>query len=118
LPIEAIVVFVNLVENFFAIAAGMLVSPPVIDGITQTRKTLLFNGLAKREVSFTPMGTQLDDQPRLNRGDQVIRKGEVTRPAANIPRLVAAWEEPGRWQAEAGFRRFGLFYLQDGTTSQ
>src|SRR5579863_9741754 len=61
LSIVAIVIVIDLVENLFAIKASVLVSLPMIHGVTQAREVLLFDGLAKSEVSFAPMRAKFDD---------------------------------------------------------
>lgn len=97
LPIIAIVVLVDVIEDFFAIAADVLVSLPLIDGVTRAGKLLLFNRLAEGEIGFTPVGAQFDQKTRLYGRDQIIGEGQMTGPAAHISRLVTAWEKLG-WQ--------------------
>jgi len=96
LPIVAIIVVVDLVENFLAVKAGVLIAVPVIDGVTQAGEFEFFDGLAKCEVGLAPVSAEFDDKAGLQGGDQIICKCEMAGPAADISGLIAAWEEPGR----------------------
>jgi hypothetical protein len=96
LPIVTAVVIVDLIEDFLAIKSGVLIPVPVVHGVAQAGKLVLFDGLAEGEVSLAPVSAEFDDKARLQGRNQIIRKGEMTGPAADVSRLVAARKEPGR----------------------
>ena len=73
----------DLDKGRFVVAAGMLVTAPRIDCETARREFGFGNRLTEREVAFSAIDAELDDQLRLQQRDEVVAEVQVIRPRAD-----------------------------------
>jgi hypothetical protein len=86
---------VDLLEHVIAVAAGVLVAAPGIDGIASGGEAGLADGLAEREIGIARMGAQFDEEFGCQGAGQPGGERQMAAPGL------------GRLQGEGGkLRRF------------
>src|SRR6266446_6277799 len=73
----------NLCERRFIITTNMLITAPRVDPKTSGPGLVFRRRLAKGEITFAAINTQLDQQVGLEHGDEVIGEMQMRRPRPN-----------------------------------
>ena len=73
----------DLGKSGLVITAGLLVAAPGIDAETSRAGVVLGRGLAKGEIAFAPIDTELDEKRRSQCGHEVIGEMKMVRPGAD-----------------------------------
>src|SRR5215472_7060447 len=87
------VVGIHFVVHGIAVESGVLVAAPRVDSITSGGERAFLYCLAEAEVGLAILRSQLDQELRLQRSDQVIGERKMSGPRGDAAWPIPSWAE-------------------------